>query len=182
MTGAVLVTERFRTGTSPGRARARSSLDSMTSPCAPCPAMTRNQMSRAGRVLAGQPSPRKARSSVLKRSDGRPFVAGTPMNAIHRKNHRIRIGRGCDLVALLFAMSAATAACSSTATTDGDVKSGSGGAMAGTGGSRSNGGIQLQGGSPAINNGAVIANNGGFDFWNTPLYVGAPDIGPFEAP
>jgi parallel beta-helix repeat protein len=44
------------------------------------------------------------------------------------------------------------------------------------------GGFKLRAGSPAINNGAVIANNGGFDFFGTALYVGAPDIGPYETP
>ncbi len=43
-------------------------------------------------------------------------------------------------------------------------------------------GFQLQTGSPALNNGVVIANNGGVDFWGNPLYNGAPDIGPYEAP
>jgi len=43
-------------------------------------------------------------------------------------------------------------------------------------------GFQLSAGSPALNNGIAIANNGGADFWGTPLYVGAPDIGPYEAP
>ena len=42
-------------------------------------------------------------------------------------------------------------------------------------------GFQVTAGSPAINNGVVIANNGGVDFWNDPLYTGAPDIGPYEA-
>lgn len=44
------------------------------------------------------------------------------------------------------------------------------------------GGFKLKSGSPAINNGVTIANNGGRDFWATPVYVGAPDIGPYEAP
>jgi len=44
------------------------------------------------------------------------------------------------------------------------------------------GGFKVRTGSPAINNGAVITNNGGFDFFGTALYVGAPDIGPYEAP
>jgi hypothetical protein len=44
------------------------------------------------------------------------------------------------------------------------------------------GGFKLQAGSPAINSGVAIANNGGFDFFGTALYVGAPDIGPYEAP
>jgi hypothetical protein len=43
-------------------------------------------------------------------------------------------------------------------------------------------GFQLRAGSPAIGAGTAIADNGGVDFWNTPLYVGAPDVGPFEAP
>jgi hypothetical protein len=43
-------------------------------------------------------------------------------------------------------------------------------------------GFQLSAGSPALNAGLVIANNGGVDFWGTPLYVGVPDIGPYEAP
>jgi hypothetical protein len=43
-------------------------------------------------------------------------------------------------------------------------------------------GFQLSAGSPALNAGIVIANNGGVDFWGTPLYVGVPDIGPYEAP
>jgi len=43
-------------------------------------------------------------------------------------------------------------------------------------------GFQLSAGSLALNNGLVIANNGGVDFWGTPLYVGMPDIGPYEAP
>ncbi len=43
-------------------------------------------------------------------------------------------------------------------------------------------GFKLQAGSPAINAGKSIANNGDVDFWGTPLYVGGPDIGPFEAP
>jgi parallel beta-helix repeat protein len=43
-------------------------------------------------------------------------------------------------------------------------------------------GFQLRAGSPAIGSGTAITDNGGVDFWNTPLYVGAPDVGPFEAP
>jgi parallel beta helix pectate lyase-like protein len=43
-------------------------------------------------------------------------------------------------------------------------------------------GFHLSAGSPALNAGLVIANNGGVDFWSTPLYVGAPDIGAYEAP
>jgi parallel beta-helix repeat protein len=43
-------------------------------------------------------------------------------------------------------------------------------------------GFKLKAGSPAINAGVMIANNGGADFWGTALYVGAPDIGPYEAP
>jgi parallel beta-helix repeat protein len=43
-------------------------------------------------------------------------------------------------------------------------------------------GFQLSAGSPALNSGLVIANNGGVDFWSTPLYVGTPDIGPYEGP
>ena len=43
-------------------------------------------------------------------------------------------------------------------------------------------GFQLAAGSPALNNGGAVANNGGADFWGTPLYVGTPDIGPYEAP
>jgi hypothetical protein len=43
-------------------------------------------------------------------------------------------------------------------------------------------GFKLRAGSPALNNGVSITNNGGHDFWNTPLYVGTPDIGPYEAP
>src|SRR5262249_48390283 len=38
-------------------------------------------------------------------------------------------------------------------------------------------GFQLRAGSPAINAGVAITDNGGLDFWNTPLYVGLPDIG-----
>jgi hypothetical protein len=43
-------------------------------------------------------------------------------------------------------------------------------------------GYQLKSGSPAINAGTAITNNGGSDFWGTPLYVGAPDLGAYEAP
>jgi hypothetical protein len=43
-------------------------------------------------------------------------------------------------------------------------------------------GFKLRAGSPATNNGVSVANNGGHDFWNTPVYVGMPDIGPYEAP
>ncbi|MEO7037340.1 MAG: right-handed parallel beta-helix repeat-containing protein [Polyangiaceae bacterium] len=43
-------------------------------------------------------------------------------------------------------------------------------------------GFKLSAGSPALNKGVLIANNGGVDFWGTALYVGAPDIGPYEAP
>lgn len=43
-------------------------------------------------------------------------------------------------------------------------------------------GFKLQANSPAINAGTSITGNGGADFWGTPLYVGAPDIGPYEAP
>lgn len=42
------------------------------------------------------------------------------------------------------------------------------------------GGYKLAG--PAENAGATIANNGGADFWANTLYVGAPDVGAFEAP
>jgi hypothetical protein len=34
----------------------------------------------------------------------------------------------------------------------------------------------------AASSGITIADNGKADFWNAPLYVGLPDIGPFEAP
>jgi hypothetical protein len=44
------------------------------------------------------------------------------------------------------------------------------------------GGFQLRAGSPAINAGVSITGNGGVDFWGNPLYVGQPDIGPYEAP
>ncbi|HEX5101801.1 MAG TPA: hypothetical protein VFV94_19965, partial [Polyangiaceae bacterium] len=44
------------------------------------------------------------------------------------------------------------------------------------------GGFKLNSSSPARNNGVTVANNGGKDFWDTALYVGAPDIGPYEAP
>jgi hypothetical protein len=44
------------------------------------------------------------------------------------------------------------------------------------------GGFKLRAGSPATNNGVTVANNGGHDFWDAALYVGAPDIGPYEAP
>ena len=44
------------------------------------------------------------------------------------------------------------------------------------------GGFKVNTGSTARNNGVTIANNGGKDFWDTALYVGAPDIGPYEAP
>lgn len=43
-------------------------------------------------------------------------------------------------------------------------------------------GFKLMAGSPAIGNGVSIQDNGGFDFWQTPLYVDSPDIGPYEAP
>ena len=44
------------------------------------------------------------------------------------------------------------------------------------------GGYQLASGSPAVNAGLSIANNGGLDFWGTTLYVGAADVGAYEAP
>jgi len=44
------------------------------------------------------------------------------------------------------------------------------------------GGFQLRTGSPAINAGVAITGNGGVDFWGNTLYVGQPDIGPYEAP
>ncbi len=43
-------------------------------------------------------------------------------------------------------------------------------------------GFKLQSASPALDAGIAIADNGGRDFWGTPLYNGAPDIGPYEAP
>ncbi len=43
------------------------------------------------------------------------------------------------------------------------------------------GGFQLRAGSPAINAGVAITGNGGLDFWGNALYVGLPDIGPYEA-
>jgi len=43
-------------------------------------------------------------------------------------------------------------------------------------------GFQVRAASPAVNAGVAITNNGGVDFWGNPLYNGAPDIGPFEAP
>ncbi len=42
-------------------------------------------------------------------------------------------------------------------------------------------GFALMAGSPALNAGVTIADNGGMDFFGTALYVGAPDIGPYEA-
>jgi hypothetical protein len=33
-----------------------------------------------------------------------------------------------------------------------------------------------------LNQGSVVVDNGGRDFFDTMLYVGAPDIGPYEAP
>jgi len=44
------------------------------------------------------------------------------------------------------------------------------------------GGYKLGAGSPAINAGLSITNNGGLDFWGTTLYVGAADVGAYEAP
>ena len=44
------------------------------------------------------------------------------------------------------------------------------------------GGYKLSAGSPALNAGINIANNGGTDFWGTTLYVGAADVGAYEAP
>jgi len=44
------------------------------------------------------------------------------------------------------------------------------------------GGYKLAAGSPAINAGLSIANNGGVDFWGATLYVGAADVGAYEAP
>jgi hypothetical protein len=43
-------------------------------------------------------------------------------------------------------------------------------------------GLQWMTGSPAQDNGTPIEDNGGQDFWGNPLYQGAADIGPFEAP
>jgi len=43
-------------------------------------------------------------------------------------------------------------------------------------------GFQLKAGSPALEAGVAITSNGGMDFWGDPLYKGAPDIGPYEAP
>lgn len=43
-------------------------------------------------------------------------------------------------------------------------------------------GFKLRSGSPAVNNGVTISSNGGRDFWKGTLYVGTPDIGPYEAP
>jgi len=43
-------------------------------------------------------------------------------------------------------------------------------------------GYKLSAGSPAINAGISIANNGGTDFWDTTLYVGAAEVGAYEAP
>jgi hypothetical protein len=43
-------------------------------------------------------------------------------------------------------------------------------------------GFQVQAASPASGNGIAIPENGGVDFWDNPLYNGAPDIGPYEAP
>jgi len=42
-------------------------------------------------------------------------------------------------------------------------------------------GFKLQAGSPAIDSGVTITDNGERDFWEASLYVGAPDIGPYEA-
>ena len=44
------------------------------------------------------------------------------------------------------------------------------------------GGYKLASGSPALNAGLSIGNNGGADFWGTTLYVGAADVGAYEAP
>ncbi len=44
------------------------------------------------------------------------------------------------------------------------------------------GGYKLSSGSPALNAGLSIAGNGGMDFWGTTLYVGAADVGAYEAP
>jgi len=41
-------------------------------------------------------------------------------------------------------------------------------------------GYKLQEGSPCIDAGTPISNNGGKDYWGTPLYHGAPDIGACE--
>ncbi len=43
-------------------------------------------------------------------------------------------------------------------------------------------GLQLQAESPALNVGSPITDHGDVDFWSTALYVGIPDIGPYEAP
>jgi len=43
-------------------------------------------------------------------------------------------------------------------------------------------GFQLKAGSPALEAGVAITSNGCMDFWGDPLYKGAPDIGPYEAP
>jgi hypothetical protein len=43
-------------------------------------------------------------------------------------------------------------------------------------------GYKLATGSPAINVGISIPSNGGADFWGTTLYVGAADLGAYEAP
>jgi hypothetical protein len=43
-------------------------------------------------------------------------------------------------------------------------------------------GYKLGSGSPAINAGISVPSNGGADFWGTTLYVGAADVGAYEAP
>jgi len=97
--------------------------------------------------------------------------------------------RAIGPVALLTAYAAASG-CTSSGTSETDGGPGTGGVSPGSGSNggasgpafSSLGGYKLSSGSPAINAGISIANNGGTDFWGTTLYVGAADVGAYEAP